>query len=163
MVMVPFSLQMRCRPRSLPGVRPRPRSRVTLVVIVGPLWKEIGLVVDAFGNRPAGERSANHGGRFDSREGDAPPSPKPGSRRCRRVHPERQHSNRPPTTSIVPSGKASVNLARPTANPSALPHAGDLPNLVEERSLARRVDAPVDRRALVAVAVVARAGGEVTP
>src|SRR6185312_2797632 len=29
MVSVPFALLMRCRPRSLPGVRPRPKRRVT--------------------------------------------------------------------------------------------------------------------------------------
>src|SRR5262249_8900631 len=37
-------------------------------------------------------------------------------RRCRRVHLEREHSNRPPAASLVSSRKASVNLDRRTGS-----------------------------------------------
>src|SRR5262245_48061770 len=40
MVSVPLALLTRCRPRSLPGVRPRPRSRVTL-------WRRRSLMATA--------------------------------------------------------------------------------------------------------------------
>src|SRR6266404_2620695 len=55
MVRVPLGLLMLCNPRSLPGVRPRPKSRVTLA---GPLRSAMFFLPKCNGCRssiPAGE------------------------------------------------------------------------------------------------------------